>query len=238
MIVITKTSMTAQPSRLMMKTSMRLNPPRSQGSAQVGEVLPPAECYGLAARADFDARALLAAADHGEPERVRRGREQLVVLAEADVLLCRAFGERDALELDRDLAPGTIRDVGRVGREAVRDVEQRVSDGGQAAAFLEPQRRACMTAFPERRAGGAERPGDDQQVAGPGTVAPGNTLGAADRRDREIDRRRLSRVPADDRYTWLVQALVELEDVLERGVAGDSERDEQALGNRPRRGEV
>src|SRR3954453_7543815 len=94
-----------------------------------------------------------------------------------------------------------------------------------------------MTAFPERRAGGAERPGDDQQVARLGAVASRDTLGAADRRDRQIDRRGLRCVAAHDRDTRLVQALVELEDVLELDVAGDSERDEQAPGARPRRGE-
>ena len=39
---------------------------------------------------------------------------------------------------------------------------------GQAASFLEPERRPDVGAAAEGRAGGAERAGDDEQVAGAG----------------------------------------------------------------------
>jgi len=64
------------------------------------EVLVAAELVGLAAAQEEHALALLAAADHREVQRVRRGGEQLEVLAEAEVVDDRPRREGDAVELD------------------------------------------------------------------------------------------------------------------------------------------
>src|SRR5690242_15172949 len=126
-------------------------------------MIPAGELVGLAAQRHGDALSLLAAADHREAERLGHGREQLVVLAEAEILDRRAAGERHALELDRAADPRAPRELRRVGREPVRDVELRVRDRGEAAALLEPERRARVTAEPELRARAAQRARDDEQ---------------------------------------------------------------------------
>src|ERR1041385_3739529 len=61
------------------------------------EVVPAGELVRLAAEREHDALALLASPDRREAEVVRDRREQLVVLAEAEILDRRALGERYAL---------------------------------------------------------------------------------------------------------------------------------------------
>src|SRR5438045_8919874 len=85
----------------------------------LGEVVPAGELVPVAVQGHRDALALLAAADDSEVERVRRGGEELVVFAEADVVDRRALGERHPLELDRTADAAAARDVRGVRGEAV-----------------------------------------------------------------------------------------------------------------------
>ena len=64
-------------------------------------VVPTRQGYGLATEADFDAAALLAAPDDGEASRLGHGGQQLVVLAEPEVVRLGSFGQRHVLEVDR-----------------------------------------------------------------------------------------------------------------------------------------
>ena len=89
-------------------------------------MLPPGEGYGSALVADFHPTARFAAADDREPARVGRSGEQLVVLAEGQVLMCRAGGEWNLFELDHQPAAGASGDMARVSRQAVREIEHRV----------------------------------------------------------------------------------------------------------------
>src|SRR6476661_8437997 len=112
-------------------------------------MLPPCHVYDLASIADCHPLPLGAAPDDREAERVdaRSGRE------------------RHALQLELDPATRTCREVACVDGEAVRDVGQRVGDGGQASALFQAQRGPGVTALTEGGSGGAERAGDDHQVA-------------------------------------------------------------------------
>ena len=78
--------------------------------------------------------------------------------------------------------------MARVDGDPVRDVQQRVRGRGEPTPLLEPQRRRHVALLAERRAGGAERAGDDEQVAGPRARAARDALAAAERRDRDHDR--------------------------------------------------
>jgi hypothetical protein len=79
-------SSTAQKSRLTTNASTATYLRGSTRFAQA-KVLPPGQGYGLTAETDFDARARFAAADRSEPKRVVSGGEQLVVLAEGEILV-------------------------------------------------------------------------------------------------------------------------------------------------------
>jgi hypothetical protein len=65
------------------------------------EVIPTPQGYGLASQPDFDAAALLAATDDPEASRVGHGGQQLVVLAEPDLVELSSFGQWNVLEVDR-----------------------------------------------------------------------------------------------------------------------------------------
>ena len=133
--------------------------PRTR-ARQAPEVLPAARAsYGSPSEQQRDALAL--------PRRGRRRRsrpasldrrEQLVVLAEAEVVDRRAVGERDAVEVDHAADARAAREVAGVDGDPVRDVEHRVRVAAEAPALLEAQRRpdvraARGTRRPRRRAG-------------------------------------------------------------------------------------
>ena len=131
---------------------------------------------------------VLAAADRrGSRPGLGRGREQLVVLAEAEILERRALGASGTAS--RSITQRTPRargDVAGVAGEPVRDVEHRVRRARELAALGEAQRRPDEALLAKRGAGGAERAGDDEQSR-PGlrAAAAGNALRAAERGDRE-----------------------------------------------------
>src|SRR5438105_3538322 len=110
-----------------------------------------------AVKGERDTLALDTAADRGEFVFLRNGGQQLVVLAEGQVLDRRARGKRDAVELDLDPAARAAGDIAGVHGEPVRDVRQRVGVGGEAAPLREPDRRTDEPACAERRSRGAER---------------------------------------------------------------------------------
>src|SRR5213075_2128430 len=111
--------------------------PLAQVSLPSPEVLPACELDRRSPQPDLDALALDAAADHREAQGVSRRRQQLVILAEAEVLEGRAGRQRDLLQLELEPAAGACRQVVRVHRETVRDVGQGVRGGGQTATLLE-----------------------------------------------------------------------------------------------------
>src|SRR5438034_6142809 len=148
-------------------------------------MIPTRERYGRAAESDFDACSLFAAADHRVVERFRGCGQELVVLSEAEVILRGPGGKRDLLEVDRQAAARTLCDVARVGREPVRDVDERVGARSETAAVFEPQRRAGVTALAERGAGRPEGAGDHEQVARTCSASPRDSVRAAYRRDRD-----------------------------------------------------
>ena len=126
-----------------------------------------------------------------------------------------------------------------VDAEPVRDVHQRVRVRGERAAFLEPQRRAHVAPLAERRAGGAERAGHDEHVAGPRPRAAGNARAAAERGHRDDERRALRRVAADDGDTGLGQALGRARPRPPSGsTPGATSVTSSASGSRARGGEV
>ena len=128
--------------------------------------------------------------------------------------------------------------MARVDGEPVRDVEHRVGVRRELPALLEPERRAGEPSLAERGSRGAERTGDDEAVAGSGSRAARHAARAAERRHAEQYSVGAGRVSARDRHARLVQALVQGEDVVELGVRGDGERDDERLGLGSRRGEV
>src|SRR4051794_8886740 len=105
-------------------------------------MLPPGKSYGLAAEADFDPGTGLATPDRGESSRFGDRRQQLVVLAEAEILVRRSRGQRNELEIDRELAMRASCEVAGVDGEPVREVEHRVRGLREPQPFLDPDRRA------------------------------------------------------------------------------------------------
>ena len=203
----------------------------------LAEVLPAAELDRLALEQELDALAFDAAADLREAERVRRRGEQLVVLAEAEV--------------GRPSRPG------RAGparaRSRSRQPERRAMWPASRARPSERSISACACAARRRpssrrsggrewrcvakgRAGGAERAGHDEQVAGAGAAAAGNAFRAAERGHGEVEALGGGRVAAEHGHAGLVQALVELEHVLEPRLCRRAERRRSAPpARRPRR---
>ena len=91
--------------------------------------------YGSPVEQQLDSLAFLAAPDLHERAGVYDRRQQLVVLAEAEVVDRRAVRQRDAVEVDDDAAARALGDVGRVPRDPVGDVDQRVGVGREGPAF-------------------------------------------------------------------------------------------------------
>src|SRR5512133_3863432 len=95
-----------------------------------------------------------------------------------------------------------------------------------------------MALLAEGRSRGAERAGHDEEVARSRAGAAGHPLRATERGHRKEEPLRAGRVAAQDRHTRLVEALVELDDVVERGPRWRAEADDQALGLCARGGQV
>ena len=108
----------------------------------------------LAVQQQLDAFARLDAADHREAARVGDRGEQLVVLAEAEVVDRRAGRERHPVELDHAAHARAAGEVAGVDREPVGDVEHRV----RAAARAASPRRAGSAAGRSGRRGTRRRP--------------------------------------------------------------------------------
>src|SRR5205807_1074033 len=185
-----------------------------------------------------DAFTLFAAADLVPAGRVRNRREELVVLAEPEVLEPGAGGERHAVEVDDEAAAGSARDVLRVDGEAVGEVEHRGRARGQRASPGKRERGADVAVRPERGAGRAERAGDDEPVAGLRAASPGHALGAAEGGDRERHLLGPRGVAADHRHVGLGHALVEREHVLDDRVGGEREAHDEPFGHGAGGGEV
>ncbi len=126
----------------------------------------PEELVRRAVEEERHASALLAATDHGEPAGLHDRSEQLVVLAEPEVVDRRAGRERHAVELDDDAAARPLGDVTSVdARSRPRCRAARARAPASIAAFVEPDRRPGKASVAKRCARGPERAGDDEQVA-------------------------------------------------------------------------
>src|SRR5581483_7886945 len=121
--------------------------------ARRAEVLEAGQRVRPAGVDELDARPFFAAADDRQLPRIGDGGEQLVVLAEAEVVEHRAVGERYAVELDHDPAAGALGDVPGIGRDPVGEVEHRVRVRREPAALREAQRRPRVAAPAEGGAG-------------------------------------------------------------------------------------
>jgi hypothetical protein len=124
----------------------------------------------------LDARACFDPADHGEASRIGNRGEQLVVLAEAEVVDVGAGCERDGIEIDHAADAGAAREVAGVDGEPVRDVEHRVGGRAELLALGNPDRRPGEGALAECRAGCAEGAGDHEKVSWPRAGTAGNAL--------------------------------------------------------------
>ena len=82
----------------------------------------------------------------GKPSGSSTRREQLVVLAEAEVVDRRARRERHAVELDHAADARAAGEVPGVDRDAVGEVEHRVRGAREPLALGEPERRADVAA--------------------------------------------------------------------------------------------
>ena len=125
-----------------------------------------------------------------------------------------------------------------VCREPVGHVDHRGRHLREAAALLEPQWRAGESALAERDTGRAERPGQDDEISGVRTRAPGHAIGATERRHAHEHGARTRRVAPAHRHARLGQALVQLHDVLDARSAGHAERDDQRKRLRTRCREI
>src|SRR3954469_1288273 len=214
-------------------------PPSGLPLAAGAVVIPAGKRDRAAGEEELDALAGLATADDREALGLRDGGEQLVVLAEAEVVDGGAARERNQVEVDDHAATRARGDVSRVPGDAVGDVDHRARDAGEAKALLDADRRADVAAaLPEGRARAAERAGDDESVARPGARAARHALRAAERGDREHEPLGAGRVAADDGHPRLGDPLVELEHVVDVSPLRRGERDAQRLGPGARRGEV
>ncbi len=186
------------------------------------------ELVGLPVQQQRDSFAVLAAADLVEAGRLRDGCEQLVVLAEAELVQRRAVSERYALQLDDEPAAGALGEALGVEGEAVGDVEHRVCDPRERHPLVQPDRRPCVATLSERRSRSPERPGDHEEVAGAGSRAARHAGGAAKGSDREVQALGLARVPTDHGDAGLGHPLVELEHVVQLGVSGRRNGDDES----------
>ena len=103
------------------------------------EVLVPAQLVRLAAAKEQHAFALLAAADHREAERIGRRREQLEVLAEAEIV--ERSRERHRVEVDHEPAAGAAGEMAGIDGKAVRDVQHRGRDAAEPEPLVDAERR-------------------------------------------------------------------------------------------------
>jgi len=128
--------------------------------------------------------------------------------------------------------------VTRVDSEPVGDVHQRVRGLREQPSFVEPERWPHVPLPAKRRAGRAERPGDDEQVAGLRSAASRHAGAMAER--GHTDHKCVGRggVPADDGHAGLGDPLVEGNDIRRERRARGRERDQQRLRLRPGGGEV
>ena len=115
-------------------------------------MLPARKRVRLSADEELDALAGLDTSDNGETMRIVDGGEQLVVLAEAEVVEPCAGRQRNSVELDDAPHTGTTREMGDVDGKAVRDVEQPVSDAPEPPALVDPKRRTQVPPLAKRRA--------------------------------------------------------------------------------------
>src|SRR6516164_7968515 len=98
---------------------------------------------------------------------VENRRQELVVLAEAEVAERRVFGERHTLELDDAADSGAPREVPGVGRKPVGDIEHRVCRAREGATFRQAERGPDVRPTAEGSARSAQRAGYDEDVTGP-----------------------------------------------------------------------
>src|SRR5262245_720483 len=166
-------------------------------------MLPTRQLYGLAPETDCDALALDATADDREAGVVGGCSEQLVVLAEGEIVDRRTRSEGNPLQVELDAAPGAARDVAGVDRQPVRDVGQRVRGCGKKPPLPQSQRRTCVAMLAESRTGRAERPGHDDQVARPRAAAARDAVGAADRSPRTRELQPARGISSPPRHTRL-----------------------------------
>src|SRR5438309_10211653 len=90
----------------------------------------------------------------------------------------------------------------------------------------------------KRGARGAERPGDDEQVPRPCAGTPRDAICSSEGGNAEQHRLRASRVAATHWNTRLVQSLVQLDNVGDLRLAGQSDSDDQRERIGAARGEI
>ena len=128
--------------------------------------------------------------------------------------------------------------MAEIGREAVRHVHLGVCAARELAPLGQAQRRPEVAAGAERGARTAERAGDDERVARLGAGAARYALAPPEGGDADRDDGRGRRVAADHGHACLHDPFVEREHVVELGLAGEGETDEEAFGKRTGRSEV
>jgi hypothetical protein len=148
------------------------------------------------------------------------------------------LGQRDALELDDAANARADGDVAEVAFEAVRDVEHRVGRSGQLSALVKSDRRPDEALLAKGRTRTAERAGDDDQIPGLCPTATGNARRTADGRHAQVDGVGGRCVAAQDRHAGLTHPFVELDDVVQLGLARRSKADDQPVRVGARRGQV
>jgi hypothetical protein len=94
-------------------------------------VIPARELVGAALEEEGDSVSSLAAPDLDEPTRLDHGGQELVVLPEAQIIELGSTRERHAFEIDDAADSRAGREVTRVDREPVGDIEQRVGVAGK-----------------------------------------------------------------------------------------------------------
>jgi hypothetical protein len=164
--------------------------------------------------------------------------QQLVVLAEAEVVVGRVGRQRDAFQLEHDRAARARRELARVACQAIRDVEHRMRCPGKLEALGDSQWRAEVPPVTECRTGPPERSSHNESVTGKCTRAPRNPVGVTERRQRDHDALGPGQVAATNRDADFGDPRVELEDRGNRGLGRSGQTDEQRLRLRSRRGEI
>src|SRR5262249_11338544 len=99
-------------------------------------------------------------------------------------------------------------------------------------------RRADIAVLPQSRTRCTQRAGNDELIARAGARASWNTVGLPNRRNRDRDHGSRDRVATPNRDAGFSNSCVEPEYVVELGLAGDAEADEQRPRPRARGGEI